>query len=186
MVTVTCISYRGEKGWENRARASAPAAGVQLTGCKVCVPGYQVLGWVRWFAFPQQPSSWSSQHPGSPSRDIYQGKDPWQISVFEGIHACRSAYKYITCLLLCINPAGKYKTHGAQERALDTASPRWMVEGLITMHGFVRLQKGVRTFTNKVQSWSAEEREGDLAVDSYVLYKFWQCSMWVLKTAHGA
>lgn len=71
--------------------------------------------------------------------------------VFEGIHARGCAYECI-CLLLSINPAGEYEIHGAQERALDRASFGWMVEGLINVHGVVRLQKGVCTFTNKVQS----------------------------------
>lgn len=79
--------------------------------------------------------------------------------VFEGIHAQRCAYEYISCLLLCINPAGEYKIHGEQERALDTASLGWMVEGLINVHGVVRLQKRVCTFTNKVQSDQLKRRK---------------------------
>lgn len=72
--------------------------------------------------------------------------------VSEGIRARRFVYEYISCLLLCINPAEEYKIHREQERALDTASLGWMVEGLINVHGVVRLQKGVCTFTNEVQS----------------------------------
>lgn len=113
----------------------------------------------------QQPSSWSSQHPGSPGRDICQDKSPcWYLreSIQAGMHTNTSA-------VCCCALTQLVSMRSMELRALDTASLGWMVEGLINIHGVVRLQKGVCTFINEVQSWSAEEKAGDLAIYSYVL-----------------